>query len=325
MIIKKPSILLSSYCGWYSLTTGGPISSTSSTHSRSTRQRQCPRKESNKRRCYATVADDLPKHLSWPDPLRGHSCPTPYQIFALKQNAPYTKARFYELVKVYHPDRQSPSHAHGIPHTIRIERYRLIVAAHTILSDPTKRSAYDRFGAGWNGKPEAGAPPDSWPHQPGPFTQHSWRTQAHGDPDIWHNATWEDWERFHARHRNTADGVSQERNSPLYLQNTYFLSLVIILAMMGGSLNYNRAQDAGTHFIEQRDIVHDRAAKELRRVRQEVGQRAKDERIQWFLRQREATMGLAGSDVETVREERIDKLLPDREICRSEDVKEKDV
>ncbi|KAK3677253.1 J domain-containing protein 1 [Recurvomyces mirabilis] len=212
-----------------------------------------------------------------------------------------------------------------------MERYRLIVAAHTILSDPVKRSAYDRFGSGWNGKPEVGARASNstYAHPgPGPFSQ-SWQTGQTSDP-IWQNATWEDWEKFYAwRARRASDPnaspTDDPHQSPLYMRNSYFVLLVAVLAFAGGSANYNRAQDAGTYFVEQRDLVHDRAAKELRRVRQEVaGVGSRDERIQWFLRQREATMGnLANDEVESMRDEKAARILPEQDICRSEDVRDR--
>lgn len=253
--------------------------------------------------------------------------PTPYQIFEMKTGAAYSKARFYELVKLYHPDRNGE--AVTIPRHVKMERYRLVVAANHILSDQTRRSAYDRFGAGWNGKAEAGGR-ETWyqpspSHPPGPFSQ-SWTDPRN---PIWQNATWEDWERFYKRRANeegtTTDGVRQPRQNGLYLQNSYFLLLVMIFALMGSTANYNRAQDAGQYFVEQRDIVHDRAAKELRKVRQEAsGSGNRQDRIEWFIRNREATLGLAGSDPETLRQEKADRLLPDREICRSEEIAEKD-
>jgi len=245
----------------------------------------------------------------------------------MKHNAQYSKARFYELVKIYHPDLSNGSaQPEDVSLQVKMERYRLLVAAHTILSDPTKRSAYDRFGAGWDGKAEVGAR-ETWQqpspyHPPGPFSQ-SWTN--HSDP-IWQNATWEDWERFHA-HRAEQQGAASARpyQGPTYMRNSYFLALIAFCAIMGGSANYSRAQDAGTYFVEQRDLVHDRAAKDLRKVRQEIsGMSGREERIQYFLRQREATMGqTAGNDVEALREEKANRMLSDGEVCRSEGISEK--
>lgn len=333
MILKKPSLLASAYSNLHPLTSVPGSSTSSNWLPASTRQRQ---DGGITQRGYATIAGDPEEHQSnpeqherdheWPSPPKGQPCPTPYQIFAMKHTAQYSKARFYDLVKIYHPDLSNGSSGH-MSQQIKMERYRLLVAAHTILSDPVKRNAYDRFGAGWNGRAEVG-PSESWHqpspfHPPGPFSQ-SWTNP--GDP-IWRNATWEDWERFHAqraRENGDTDAARRVYQAPVYMRNSYFVALLVLLAMMGGSANYNRAQDAGTYFVEQRDLVHDRAAKELRKVRQEMaGMKGRDERIQFFLRQREATMGqMAGTDSEALREERANRLLPDREVCRSEGVSE---
>lgn len=248
-------------------------------------------------------------------PPKGQKCPTPYQIFALRKNDAYSKSRFYQLVKLYHPDKNGSSGS-KMSQEIKSERYRLVVAANDILSDPAKRSAYDRLGAGWDGRVDAAAKANS---ATGPFNQ-NWRPPT--DP-VWQNATWEDWERWREARDDEAMGIKRGKQSPLYMQNSYFIALIALLALMGSSANYSRAQDAGQHFVEQRDIVHDRAAKELRKVKQDVqGMRGRDERIQWFLRNREATMGISTDDVETMRQEKADRVLPNREICRSEDIVE---
>ena len=85
--------------------------------------------------------------------------PTPYQIFGQKKDSPYSKRKFYELVKLYHPDRHDYGSSGNLPsYTTKLERYRLIVAANDILSNPVKRAAYDRYGSGWNGQPDALSP-----------------------------------------------------------------------------------------------------------------------------------------------------------------------
>ncbi|KAL1587259.1 hypothetical protein WHR41_04338 [Cladosporium halotolerans] len=320
MLTRKP-ILLSTTCGSLSsLSAAQAKSSTSSPRwNAGTRQQQCPRSTSRK---YATVSGGGEEGSAfggheWPMPPKGHKCPTPYQIFALKKNEAYSKTRFYQLVKLYHPDKNGHS-SDSMSHEMRTERYRLVVAANSILSDPAKRSAYDRLGSGWDGRADAA---ERGSNAGGPFNQ-NWRNPS--DP-VWQNATWEDWERWRERCEDEAMGVRREKQSPLYMQNSYFIMLIAFLALMGSSANYSRAQDAGQSFVEQRDIVHDRAAKELRKVKQDVqGMRGRDERIQWFLRNREATMGISSDDVETMRQEKADRLLPNREVCRSEDIVESD-
>jgi hypothetical protein len=275
-------------------------------------------------RGYATIAGDpmsagpsdplsspSSNDMPWPNPPKGHSHPTPYQILSTKESEPYSKRRFYDLVKLYHPDSgacEKHHHHHKVPQPLRLERYRLVVAAHTILSDPEKRKMYDRFGAGWSGvpstvggKPGAGTPA-------GPFS--AW--QHHTDADIWGNATWEDWERFYARR----DGASQQ---PRYLSNGNFILCVILLAIVGASLNISRAEHEGDKVVASRDLVHDRASKELRRVRQLSENRPKEERIQFFVRQREATMH--GTGVESLRDDKVAKLLPEQETCLSDELR----
>lgn len=107
---------------------------------------------------YATVASPQASSRDhWPHPVQSTTPPTPYQIFSTTPSEPYSKARFTELVKIYHPDRCDHPAGHAcahLPATTRLERYRLIVSAHRILSNPERRKAYDRFGAGWTGSPE---------------------------------------------------------------------------------------------------------------------------------------------------------------------------
>jgi curved DNA-binding protein CbpA len=73
---------------------------------------------------------------------------TPYNVLGLQPGQAYSKARYYELVKFYHPDRFLSVDS-SLPGDIRAQRYKLVVAAHEILRDPRKRSEYDRYGAGW--------------------------------------------------------------------------------------------------------------------------------------------------------------------------------
>ena len=332
MPVRQPTPLRSTYTSLHALQS--PQSTTSSS---------CPCSFERSKRRYATIAgendqhhdshshDPKPQetepHHQWPSPPKGHVHPTPYQIFGLRHNANYSKARYYELVKLYHPDK-SPGPSATAPSVsthVKMERYRLIVAANAILSDPVKRNAYDRIGAGWNGRAEVPGANARGGEKPGPFTQ-GFNGSASGtggyDDPIWQNATWEDWERFYARRARETSGANPDQppQGPLYMANSSFILLVALLALVGGSWNYTRAQDAGTYFVEQRDLVHDRAAKELRKVRQEMsGMRGREERIQWFLRNREATMGqMSGADVEQLREEKAQRVLPDAEVCNAD-------
>ncbi|KAF2400065.1 hypothetical protein EJ06DRAFT_460502, partial [Trichodelitschia bisporula] len=227
----------------------------------------------------------------WPSPAHPNLYPTPYQILNTKKGTPYDKSHFCDLVKLYHPDRTA--HTPSLSPALRLERYHLLIAAHTLLSDPEKRKAYDLWGAGWS------------------YTQHPATTPA--DPPRWStnyatpgspmgNATWEDWERWYA----ARDGTGTAHQGPVFLSNGSFVSLVIALAALGGLGQLVRAENAGQTLIARKDEVHDRTAKELARVKKEAAGWSRDERIMRFLRQ---------VDPEAYANEGVRRLIVEPDIC----------
>ncbi|KAH7361794.1 hypothetical protein B0T11DRAFT_279617 [Plectosphaerella cucumerina] len=234
-----------------------------------------------RRRSYATVRDAQdsgkpqtnPEKTSWPS----HDKPTPYDIFGINPNAKYTKATFYHLVKLYHPDRHhhhgTPSAAHvgAISAATRLERYRLVVLANDILSDPQKRKAYDAYGAGWVSSNHSvhdlyRQADRSWRHKPG---------NAAG------NATWEDWERWH----EARDG--KEHQEPVFMSNTYFLAFVLATIAIGSAMQANRAATSATHVLDQRTAHEIALADALRRRDQAAAGKGRHDRIEQFIRERE--------------------------------------
>ena len=312
-MLKKPSFLLSSYSNFHCLYwPNSSPTTTSATYSQPSQHRSSQQRKSQWR-YYATVRPDRPPldHADdspWPDLPNPRTVPTPYQIFRLKKNAPYSKCRFYELAKIYHPDRNGhqngPSEIHHLPGAIKMERYRLIVAAHEILSDPDKRSAYDASGAGWNGRPEHGAPKYHWGQSHGA----KWSGFDTNDSPF-RNATWEDWERWYTR-----DKTKQE---PVYFSNGGFLILVIAAVSLGGFGQSLRVGDYSNIFERQAERVHDDASKVLRKRKTEsTGFGNRDERLQNFLMTRDPR----GYGITDPKEESYRKLLPEPELCMSEEI-----
>ncbi|ROT38396.1 hypothetical protein SODALDRAFT_332969 [Sodiomyces alkalinus F11] len=230
-------------------------------------------------RCYSATF--------WPS----HPNPTPYDIFALDRSTPYTKARFYDLVKLYHPDRHghtqihSHSHPHSHPHThthaqsplssaTRLERYRLVILANDILSDPAKRRAYDACGAGWTHHHERDAVRD--------------RTWRHHPDSAAHNATWEDWERWHARRRNGEEGGDkQQQQQPVFMSNAHFVALVLAAIAVGSALQASRARESATAVLGRREAIESEIGYTLARQKAERSGQGREERIERFLRDRE--------------------------------------
>jgi len=274
MILRKPIALTACYC------TSSPLPILSPHPRRATGNKPPSRcvdssQPGHYRRWYASHSsnhnrlspDDLPP---WPASRN----PSPYDIFAIARSDPYTKKRFYQLVKVYHPDLGHCSHplSASLPAAVRLERYRLVVAANDLLSDPAKRLTYDTHGIGWVHSPRVSSLRDvdrSWRHQPGSAAA---------------NATWEDWERWHEARGHGQKGASQ---GPVYMPNGVFAMLMAMTCIIGAMLQEQRVEATGAHFLEM-TAQHDRAVGDIvRRSAEETAGLSKDERVGRFLRDRE--------------------------------------
>ncbi|KAI1207919.1 uncharacterized protein F4807DRAFT_433734 [Annulohypoxylon truncatum] len=227
-----------------------------------------------RKRCYATVSEEPKKphnssheYHAWPS----SSHPTPYEIFDQHRTAPYSKSKFYELVKLYHPDRHHHTYHHSLSHTTRLERYRLIVAANQILSDPTKRRAYDLYGSGWGGVQSMEnlyrAADKSWRDMPGNASM---------------NATWEDWERWYQER----DGKKEEQQ-PVYMSNSLFASVLCMFVIVGSVGQARRASSNSMNLVEMKDEQHAAIRRDMRKRQLDQTRLSRQERIDNFLRQRE--------------------------------------
>jgi hypothetical protein len=315
MLVKKPATLLSACNGINSIYSSNHYSDTSSSCliSRRSATSLIQRTSKLQSRSYAKVAENGRKdYSSWPESPQ----PTPYQIFNQRKNAPYSKQQFYELVKLYHPDRNSPDMS-SEDRLVKLERYRLIVAANLILSDPIRRNAYDRYGAGWNGQPETRSSAEtygssqSWQHS----GERKWDWRSEHSPS--QNATWEDWERWYQR-----DEKGQKAPQvPLYFSNSAFVSLIIAFAALGGIGQATRTENFSLSLLESRDRVHRQSSQDLVRRRRETYDSCgdKDQRIDEFLKTRDPI----GCGVTDHLEEAYCKLLPSPELCSSADVKDR--
>jgi len=203
-------------------------------------------------------------------PALGCAHPTPYEILGLPRDCPYNKARYFQLAKLYHPDRQYHTADDGIPHLTKLERYRLVVAANEILSNPQKKRMYDVYGFGWESQTDS-------------QTRHreadrAWR-QEPGNPSM--NATWEDWERWHQR------GGSGEKQEQVFTSNIAFMAIVSVFLIVGTWSQMTRAGTNSVSLLEMRDQKHAAISKELRERRNQRVRLNRDGRVESFLRQRQ--------------------------------------
>lgn len=203
--------------------------------------------------------------------------PTPYDVFAIDKAAPYTKVRFAELVKQYHPDKHHASALDTLPSQTRLERYRLVVLANDILSSPDKRRAYDSWGVGWH-MPGSGVEDTRDINEIYRQADKAWR---HGPGNPAMNATWEDWEKWRDRQNNG------EKQKPLYMSNMTFAALVLAALAVGTVAQTSRVDNNSAYILEKK-YAHEASVSDA--LRQQVAATAgkgREERIERFLRERD--------------------------------------
>ncbi|EWC45549.1 hypothetical protein DRE_05407 [Drechslerella stenobrocha 248] len=282
----------------------------------------CP--QTRRRRHYATSSASTPDDWPTRKPL---SKLTPYDIFNQSPSSAYCKTAFYRLVKLYHPDALPPANhpTASLSKVDRTERFRLIVAANTLLADPARKRAYDRYGIGWGwGKNGDTAHAYRYPHDrrttADVYASGPWKHSPAA------NATWEDWERWYrAEGMGTGsaggDGDDPDATTPLTTRAN-FVTLVLLLSFAGVLVQLARADSYNSNFVDRRDKRHRSISSDLMRARHGGGTiSGKDERVQAFLRMRSPD---AFGGVEAVREERMRRLLPDGEVCLSGNTKGSD-
>ncbi|KAJ5804554.1 uncharacterized protein N7518_000857 [Penicillium psychrosexuale] len=224
-----------------------------------------------KSRNYATATEFPHQNYSWPS----NPSFTPYDVLNLPRTGKYSKRNYYDLVKIYHPDR--PLHDHPLFNQLtaesRLQRYRIVVDAHDLLSDPIKRAAYDRNGTGWI---HAGL-------------DTTMDRNSHG-PNIYANATWEDWEDWHNRHQGPQQHVVDQRT---------FSRLVILLVLFAGALQASWISQMNSGYTDRLREVNEKSARVLRDRRDSTVKQmnSNDARVQGFLIRRDPT-GSGLKDIE---------------------------
>ncbi|KAJ5793594.1 Hsp40 co-chaperone Jid1 [Penicillium paradoxum] len=249
-----------------------------------------------KNRSYATASHFPHQDYSWPS-TRSF---TPYDVLNLPRDGPYSKRHYYDLVKIYHPDRPFKDHPlfHQLTPENRLHRYRIVVEAHEILSNPIKRAAYDRNGTGWN-------------HT---LLEDKIDWESRG-PNIYANATWEDWEQWHNRHQGPQQHVVDQRT---------FSRLVILLVLFAGALQASWIGQMNTSVQDRLREVNEKSSRFLHNRQENTVKQmdSNDARVKGFLIRRDPTgSGLKGNEQPIYQEE----LNPRRALDKSFQASDKNI
>ncbi|KAF2667189.1 hypothetical protein BT63DRAFT_427588 [Microthyrium microscopicum] len=210
---------------------------------------------------YATLN---PPSDHWPRTNSPQTHPTPYEILAISPTAPYTRAPFNALVKLYHPDRHGHPPTHISAHlsaSQRLDRYRLIVAAHALLSDPEKRALYDTCGAGWLSDPSS------------LLARSAAATRANGTA---RNATWEDWEAWRTSREKPPE--------PQYMSNGAFVLLLASLTLGAAAAQGLHAESATHRRAIVREEKHWQANQAWVAAQTKAKMTGREKRIEEFVR-----------------------------------------
>lgn len=144
------------------------------------------------------------------------------------------KRRYYELVKLYHPDVCKGGEDVE-------ERFRMITSAYAILSDSARKNAYDNFGAGWKGVPAFSE-----------TMRKRYSTASRCDfVDLHSGGTWED---YYSTENPAARTKSADRQS--------FTPFVVTIAIIGMAFQFVRFITIGDasgiekrHYQSSRDLA----------------------------------------------------------------------
>lgn len=217
-------------------------------------------------------------HLSWPK----SQFPSPYEIFHIDQEASPAaiKQRYYELVKIYHPDKiEKPSAQEN-------ERFHKIVAANDLLCDRNKRSAFDSYGIGWqwsgsgtHAKVYAGQMRGSR------FDQYNRGRRAN-------HAETAQWDHFYTGNKG---GAGETR----YTSNTNFVGFLVFLSTIGAVVQAARLGKASAEINERADRQHFNTARDLAESRRLARDLGKEERRRLFLAHRSGDAAGYGLDETT--------------------------
>ncbi|KAI1120954.1 hypothetical protein F5Y10DRAFT_257355 [Nemania abortiva] len=199
---------------------------------------------------------------------------TPYQLLEQDPKAPYDKKRFCQLAMMYHPDRWIHEKYHGVSKASRIERYRLILTAHRILSDPVKRKAYDRGGLGWDKELVSYVARAEPSFQRTAASSSNSAARGSGPEVIWENQ------------ETYWNPGSSKQQKQLFVNNRIFGLILILFVVIMTCIRFIRADHISRQSLRQRDAINAALLADLKRIYKDGHSMTRHERVEKFLNRR---------------------------------------
>ncbi|TDZ53223.1 J domain-containing protein 1 [Colletotrichum trifolii] len=221
-------------------------------------------------------------HDTAPWPRGPH--PSPHEILGAEPDKPYSKRNFHQLVKLYHPDLHGVNETSmaGISRASRLERYRLVVEAHEILSDPQKRLLYEKYGLGWTLSRHGARSTPRPSYAARGYRQHYHQPSAEAAP---------------------------ERQMPIFASNATIVIILIAMAMAGAIVQLERARKAQWDFKVRDIALQEAITRDLEDLALRLEGKPRDTRILEFLARRELNS-------RTSRDTSFFGFDPNENICR---------
>lgn len=191
--------------------------------------------------------------------------PTPYDVLYIENTREFTnrkflRSRFHKLCKLYHPDIAGVDLMKDdnslVTEEERLERFKMIKDAYTLLNTPSAKSKYDTYNLGWA---YANNTNDSTSQSSSKSPYDLWK-QRSADQDT-HNMYWNagNWEDYHNYHQRTG-GPNHIAIHGKKLSHWDIIIYVLMLGALGES--FSLLTDIQTSFGRRVDI-HEQCEKDL--------------------------------------------------------------
>ncbi|MBW0493527.1 hypothetical protein O181_033242 [Austropuccinia psidii MF-1] len=177
-------------------------------------------------------------------PFPNNPNPNPFEIFHLPRSATPSqiKQRYYQLVKIYHPDiatQSLPSKSKGSSDNQILNRFKLIVQAYELLRSPSRRQNYLTYGVGWPHIPHRSPHSGSQTKSKSNHTYHSKNYQSFwfqflnpSYPNHSYSSKFQS-DPFNNHHSSKSTFKEQWHRNGLFSKNGIFISSVGCIGLVG--------------------------------------------------------------------------------------------